>query len=105
MQDSEKSRYESAAAAFRKAFVGAYVEAKRELEEGTAQPLTDVGPVIAIDVPRSDVLDDQYQGYLPRFAEAGRQAALAARRKGESTLMPPDEGWSTATLRWNVVLN
>jgi hypothetical protein len=111
MQVFEKPRYERALAAFADGFARAYAAAKQELASGTVNALGDTDSVFYVDVPRDDVLDDEWSHYTALFEEAGRVAALAKRRTGEAKLDAADadpDGRHAAVegkLRWTVILN
>lgn len=86
MQDFEKPRYEAALKAFREAFERGYAEGARLLLEDDDLTRSDVRLPFPIDVPRIAVLDGDWGGWLPLFEDAGKQAALSARREREAKL-------------------
>jgi hypothetical protein len=111
MQDFEIPRYNNAKQAFGEAF-------HRGLAQGLAALAIDkmdrdpgVPEAFFIDVPRNDVLDNVWQEHCQAFAEAGRRAAYASRRRGEpklDTSQATDQHWETSlrnVYRWVVVLN
>jgi hypothetical protein len=85
MRDFERARFESAIKAFGDAFEMGYAEGKRLLETGDL-----TRPIVAfpfpIDVPRAALLDNEWAEYVPRFEEAGLEAALSLLRTGEAQL-------------------
>ncbi|WP_437713157.1 hypothetical protein WMF45_45830 [Sorangium sp. So ce448] len=112
MQDFEEPRYKNAKTAFEAAFSKGYASGLRDLDEGRAERLPDVSSVFYVDVPEHDVLDDEWEQYVPRFEQAGRHAALATRRTGTAKLdhewsHPDTQHWNRPPnmLRWIVQLN
>jgi hypothetical protein len=108
MRDVEKAKFEAAFKAFSDAFELGYAEGKRLLEAGDL-----TRPVVAfpfpIDVPRSALLDDEWSEHVPRFEEAGLEAALSLLRIGEAHLDDTRARDDAATplredsCRWHVV--
>lgn len=91
MQDFEIPRYERALVELEKAFYAGLTQGKQQLADDTAQALPDIDGVFHIEVPRHDVLDDEWGGYTAVFKEHGRRAALATRRSvDEPKLFRPD---------------
>ncbi len=111
MQSFETPRYNAAKNTFRQSFIEGYEEGRRQLAAGQAERMDDVPEVFEIIVPRTKVLDDEWQPYVPNFREEGRRAALATRRTKEAKLDDSEarEGSELAftrnDFRWWVILN
>ncbi len=111
MQSFEIRRYKDAKNTFRQSFIEGYEEGKHQLAAGQPERMDDVPEVFEIDVPRTNVLDDAWRPYVPRFREEGRRAALATRRTKEARLDDSEarEGSEPAfkrnVFRWKVILN
>jgi hypothetical protein len=81
-RDLEKARFEAAIKAFSDAFEMGYAEGKRLLAAGDL-----TRPIMAfpfpIDVPCAAFRSNQWAEHVPRFEEAGLDAALSLLRVGE----------------------
>lgn len=110
MRDVEKARLEAAFKAFSDAFEMGYAEGKRLLAAGDL-----TRPIVAfpfpIDVPRSALLSNEWAEYVPRFEEAGVEAALSLLRTAEAGLDETTAREDASTplrednCRWHVVEN
>lgn len=85
MQDFERERHAAAVTLFQQAFDRGCAAGERALAEGVPKDGKLRSPVY-IEVPEIDVVDGDYAGYERRFEEAGRNAALAAKRSGPPVL-------------------
>ena len=103
LPQSEKRLYALAFQAFTAAFDEGYSKGKADLVNETAVQLVGLGEQFFIDVPRRDVVSDEWRRHISRFQQCGRVAALAAHRRGEARLKlletDPAAAW-----RWTVNL-
>ena len=109
MQTFEKLRYEAALKGFQDAFDRGYAEGERLLSQDDDVTRSEARIPFPIDVPRTSILDDEWQAWIPHFEYAGKSAALSARRvheaKLDDALSNPDHPDSLREhrCRWHVV--
>lgn len=107
MQDAEIALFENAKSTFAEAFTRGLTRGTSQADGG-APPREDISFPFFIDIPRTDVVENDFAKHTESFEEAGRVSALASGRRGrvylDATNAHPGSlsGGVTGVLRWTI---